>query len=166
MSFEPFFDYDQINDEMAADIREAYVELRAAQDTLISSTDSQEILAAAKSLLEWQNEISIIARSINEEIFTLPAMVHVAGDVSAEEDVDFDNDDVSMIYVQRCERCGSNLHFADSEMDPYFEVGEQVGKIVMNQSMTKRIGETLYRIGDRDLEPHEFECVSLKNIFE
>lgn len=162
-SFEPFFDYAQIDAEMAQDLKEVYTDLRAAQDRLIKSTAENEILEAAKTLLECQNEISIIARSINEEIFTVPAMVHVAGEVLMEDNPEDGYDD--FLYVQRCERCGSNLHFCDFEMEPYFDVGEKVAKVVVSRSPSGRSGESLYRIGDRDLEPYEFECVSLKNIF-
>lgn len=153
MSFEPFFDYEDISHEMASDLKDALGQLRQAQDDLLSAQDAESEVACAKSVIEAQNEIRLIHSAINREIYTVPAMVHVAGKPKLE----FERG--RPVYVQRCERCGSDLCHSHQEEDDHFEVGQQVGKAQVQDA------ETMYFIGERELEDHELQCVSFKEIF-
>lgn len=159
MSFEPFFDYEAISQEMAEDLSETLRQLREAQEDLLSAQDAEGQVACAKRVVEVQNEIMFIHREINRHIYTVPAMVHVAG----EPKLEFERG--RPVYVQRCERCGSDLchsynHESSEDFDnEHFAVGERIGKAEVEGA------ETMYFIGERDLREHELQCVSFKEIF-
>lgn len=157
MSFEPFFDYEAITEEIAQDLKDALEQLREAQEDLLSAQDAEGMVSCAKDVVEAQNEIMFIHREINHHIYTVPAMVHVAGEPKLEFE------EGAPMYVQRCERCGSDLSRSMQESYEHFTVGEQVGKSHMDRDKTKY--ETMYLVGDRDLYEHELECVSFKEIF-
>lgn len=153
MSFEPFFDYEALSHEMASDLRDALGQLRQAQDDLLSAQDAEGQVAHARLVVEAQNEIRLIHSAINREIYRVPAMVHVAGKPKLE----FERG--RPVYVQRCERCGSDLCHSYKEDDEHFEVGDLIAKAEVQE------GQAMYSIGERKLEDHELRCVSFKEIF-
>ena len=153
MSFEPFFNYEQISEEMAHELRDALKQLRDAQEDLLSAEDAEGVVTCARSVVEAQNEIMITHKAINRYIYTFPAMVHVAGEPKLEFD------DGRPVYVQRCERCASELCRSDREDDEYFGKGESVGKADLGEA------NATYLLGERERYDHEFECVSFKEIF-
>lgn len=161
MSFEPFFDYGRIDDEMAKDIRDVLIDLRDAQDDLVDAETEKERVEAARRVMDYGNEIRILTREINEDILAIPALVHVAGE-TVEED---ENGDV--IYVQRCERCGSELSISDIEDDEFFDAGTKVGKVISDgNSVGMASSMIMYQIGNRKLDKHEYECLSFAQIFD
>lgn len=158
MSFEPFFNYEAISDEMAEDMRDALSQLREAQEDLLSADDAEGRVSSAQRVVEAQNEIMFIHREVNRHIYTVPAMVHVAGKPKLE----FENG--RPVYVQRCDRCASDLSRSIQEGDDdHFGVGEKVAKAQMDRD--EKLYETMYLVGDRELHEHELQCVSFKEIF-
>lgn len=153
MSFEPFFDYEALSEEMAEDLRDALRQLRQAQEDLLSASDAEGLVSCARDVVEAQNEIMSVHREINHHIYTVPAMVHVAGKAKLEFS------EGRPLYVQRCDRCGSELCRSRSEEEQNFTEGELVGKAQMED------GQAMYLVGNRDLEDHELRCVSFKEIF-
>lgn len=154
MSFEPFFDYEAISEEMADDLKDALVQLRQAQEDLLSAQDAEGLVACARDVVEAQNEIMYVHREINRHIYTVPAMVHVAGKAKLE----FSHG--RPLYVQRCDRCGSELCRSRDEDETNFTEGELVGKAQMGDD-----SEAMYLVGERELKEHELQCVSFKEIF-
>lgn len=161
MSFDPFFDYEKIDEDMALDLRDVLIDLREAQEDLLASNSAKEQIALAKKVMEYSNEIRILTRDINEQILTVPALVHIAGETVEEMD------DGEIIYVQRCERCGSELSVSDMEDDEFFTAGTKVGKVISDDNaIGMRSSIIMYRIGDRKLDKCEYECLSFDQIFD
>lgn len=160
--FEPFFDYEEINEEMSSDLKKSLEVFRKAQDDLVAAKTPDRGIVCARRLLEAQNKLSLIARAINETIYTVPVMVHEAGKVKTETE-----SDGTSFRVQRCDRCGSELIAADDDdSGDFFDVGNQIAKSSVSKKINPKNRREMYYIGDRDLRKHEFECISLKNIFE
>lgn len=170
MGFEPFHDYEQLDEEQAAEIREALAEYRKASDDLLEAEAADQQVVYAKRLLKTHQNTSKVIAGVNREIYTIPAMVHTAGEVEYEEHEVLD----MMIHIQRCERCGSVLHASPRESGGFFTPGDKIGK-KSTKKLPKRSSyprgmmptfDQMYYVGERDLEKHELECVSLKSIFE
>lgn len=170
MSFKPFHDYDQLDAEQAADLKEALARYRKAQDDLLAAHTADRQIICAQRVLEANQDAVAVIDEINKDIYTVPALVHTAGEIELEE-----SDELGMsVYVQRCERCGSVLHASSSDDRGFFDEGDRIAKKAskkLNRRANRRAMmipdlNQMYFVGDRDLQKYELECVSLKNIFE
>lgn len=174
MGFEPFHDYDQISEEQAAELREALADYRKATDDLLVAHIGSRQVVCAKRVLESHLKVSKVVKSVNEEIYTEPAMVHVAGEIEYEH---YDEFGVTL-NVQRCERCGSVLMASPrDDTNAFFDEGDKIAKKNSKRYMGRSSKymrradlipdmSQMYFVGHRDLEKHELECVSLRSIFE
>lgn len=182
MSFEPFHDYDQINPEQAHSLKEALAKYRKATDDLLTAHTADREVVCAKRVLEAHEEINEVMKGLNKDTYTVPAMIHTAGEV--QEEIIEELGDLTL-HVQRCERCGSVLKVSHYDSgDNFLDIGDRVAKkssrrrrlparggARMNERMAARMEllpdiDQMYFVGDRELEDYELECVSLKNIFE
>ena len=85
-TFEPFFHYPYVTDEMADELQSAMAAHRAAQDKLLVSRTGKSRRTAAERLLAAQKELSDTANAIYETIYVTPAIIHVAGEKKHELD--------------------------------------------------------------------------------
>ena len=161
MSFKPFFDYELVTKEMAGALRDSLKKLRKLEDDLIVAHTAERQIVCTKRLLKAKDEIGLISKDIHQEVHTIPAMIHQAGEVKLEQD-----DDGSFNYVQRCSRCGSELTISDEEHGESFEEGDIIAKTSSMNGFNRRSPTRhMYFVGGRDLKKHELECVSLESIF-
>lgn len=170
--FDPFLDWEAIDDEIAADFNKAIKQYRRATEAFAKMKRGDEDFAqAARTVLKCQMKVTRLSQGILSHIYTLPVMVHVAGERKNETNPD---DPMQEGTLQRCSRCGSVLHFwhegiialtdqgprpLTEEDVPWFEKGEIVAK------GETQGGVSMYVIDPpRDLEKHERECVSLSDL--
>ena len=164
-NFEPFIDWDDISDEMVADLAEAFERFRSSQEAF----SKEKTKANAVEMLESQMAVSDVATAITHTLHTIPVMVHVAGPkVSAEED---DQEAIT----QRCTRCGSILQkwmsgyhaitpggplpLTEDDL-PWWDEGDIVAK-----SGDEHDSMTMYEVDPkRELEKHERQCYSLDSL--
>jgi hypothetical protein len=156
--FEPFFDYDSLSEEMAVELKSALSEYKKAQQDLLEAEEVIQQVNCAKRVIEAQNALMLTARTINEEIYKVPVIVHKAGRIRKERT---DYGEGEKAYVQRCKRCASELHIADDEDLEAWQIGSTVAKTSKGSPRP-----AMYLIEDRELLAHEYECVSFKNIFK
>lgn len=164
-NFEPYIDWDDFSDEMLADISSAYVTFRSAQKAF----DKKKTKQNAVALLRSQMEIGSLAGAIHQALFTVPVMVHIAGEKTTT------NDEENETITQRCLRCGSVLQ---KWQDGYHAV-TPAGPIPLTEedmtwwekgSIVAKAGDeddsvTMYLIDPkRKLEKHERECYSLDSL--
>jgi hypothetical protein len=161
-NFEPFLDWGAITPEMAADLHENIVEFRRAQDLFLQDPTPEH----AGAVLKPQFELTKIANAIHETIFTIPVMVHSAGQKTRET-----TDDDKESITQRCKRCGSILQrwvegFAvmtpggpvelDESNLPWWDEDDRVAKATGDGGMA------MYEIEkNRELNKYELLCVDL-----
>jgi len=166
--FEPFFDYDKLTQEMTEVLHHAATRFNLARDTFIRNPPNTRLCI---DLLRAERAFDRTIDEVSRELWTLPVMVHVAG--QRETEVCEDCGEGERI-IQRCKRCGSTLHLwhehlmvltpegpAELEEDdiPWWEEDTLVAKGTDGPRMT------MYSIHpDRRLEKHEMECVSLVDI--
>lgn len=164
--FEPFFDYDKVNQEMADAFGQAIHRHKKIVEEIFRSggkCSPKQLVEALKS----NEECEEIVGAIKEDIFTIPVIVHVAEDPAEDEE--------SEGIVQRCARCKTVLSFwregiqaltaegprqIDQEDVPWWDEGTLIAKTSSSQ------GIGMYEITpqDRKLERHEVECVGLPNL--
>jgi hypothetical protein len=173
-NFDPFLDWNAIDDEIAAELNKALKNYRRAMEAFAKMKRGDEDFArAAQVFLKTQLRLQRMASGVINHIYTVPVMVHVAGEKKVETNPD--NEDQTGV-LQRCARCGSILNLwregmmmLDPEEGPrevceedlpWFEPGTVIAKAENNGSIS------LYPIeGDRELEKHERECVALNELF-
>lgn len=167
-NFDPFLDYDAVSDEMAEDLYEGLSAYESAKAHLLASpVGSKERVKWARKVLEAQKETADTAGAIYETIYTIPMIVHEAGERKIETD-----DDGNEFTVQRCKRCASVLQSwagtgemtmfgqqIDVEDLPWWEDGDVVAK-----SGDSDYRLDLYLIEDRPLEKYEYKCVALNEL--
>jgi hypothetical protein len=169
-SFEPFFDYEKITQEMADSLRDAVVRHRLATDSLIRSPAN---IQRSTEVIESAYEIEGVIDAIRSAIWTIPVMVHLAG---VKESEMCEHCEYAEYVIQRCKRCGSTLHLWHENLGvltpdgprelgpddvPWWDENEIVAKAQHGPTMT------MYRIDpSRLLEKHEMECVSLADLEE
>lgn len=151
--FEPFFDYDQLTDEMVDHFHDALTRNIEAQEAFHKEKNRENL----KAVLESHSLITGCAEAIRETIWTEPSTIHVVGPCVEEPHDDHD----CLMQVQRCTRCGSVL-LAWCEHMPYpkesidwWEEGTVVSKFQAHGMM--RIAS----VGDRRLERYEVMCVDI-----
>lgn len=164
-NFEPYIDWDSVSAEMSNDMHAKLTEYKAA----IKDFEEFNTPANCARVLKTQFELSNLSSVIHQSLFTLPVMVHIAGEKISEVDPEEHN-----AVVQRCTRCGSVLqswceafsiltplgprHLEESDL-PWWEPGQIVAKATDDDSMT------MYEIEKgRKLEKHEKECVDLTGL--
>jgi len=173
-NFDPFIDWEAIDDEIAADLNKAVKNYRRAQLGFAKMKRGDEDFAkAAQVFLKSQLHLTRLANSVINHIYTVPVMVHIAGERKTEVNPD---DESSEGILQRCARCGSILHlFRDGlmvldpetgprEMQeedlPWFDPGALVAKA------ETETGVQMYVLDDKhELKKHERECVALNELF-
>lgn len=169
MNFDPFIDYESVNEEMAADLHQAMRAQREAAQDFVS--DDEPDLAKAAKFLEITNDVNSTVGAIMETLYTLPVMVHVAGERKEENNPD---DESEQGVVQRCKRCGSVLHFwregiaiftpegprmLQEDDVPWWEEGTLVAKGQSDSTLA------MYEIEEkRELEKHERECLDMNSL--
>jgi len=165
-NFEPYLDWDSIEDEMVDDLHELFMEFRKAKKNFISSKSKERAVAVLKA----QYELGRITTAIHHAIFTRPMMIHVAGPKQKIAD-----EDGSDQIVQRCKRCGSILQLwsenfmavtpagpipLEEEDVPWWDDDDVVAKAGDPDQ-----GMQMYEVGkDRELERHERLCPDLTSL--
>lgn len=166
-NFDPFLDWDKIDHAQAKKLAKTALHHRRAVDRLIEDPSPEN----AAKVLRGHHELQQVAQDIEMKIFTVPAMIHIAGPVI--EKTDDNGDD---IMEQRCARCGSVINQWSSGMMmitaqgpmrlerdevPWVDEGVTVGKA----DHGSHIGCYLLN-GRVELESHEVECVDLAKAFD
>jgi hypothetical protein len=168
-NFDPYFDWSELSDDMASDLHAHYLRHRRALDAFLDrKTPDREL---AKEVMDSHEELSRTAEVIKMALWTEPVMVHVAGERKMETNPD---DPEQEGVLQRCQRCGSILHFWAEGMGvmtpegprilnedeiPWWPSGELVAKA------TNELGMKMYEVEKgRKLAKHEIECVSLAEL--
>jgi hypothetical protein len=170
-NFEPYMDWGAIDQEMSDDFHAAMVEQLRAR----AAFEAENTPANAAALLKATVEVSEVGDRISRTIWTLPMMVHVAGEKRVEECPDCD--DRHERVVQRCSRCGSMLQmWHDSilvmtergpapmpeESIPWWDVGSNIAKSNDDEMGTM----SMYEIKDREFDKHEMICPDLSALSE
>lgn len=163
-NFDPYIDWSKTTDEQAREMAKRMSKARMLANKLMF-TPNAELLA---QWMEAQQEMAACAEEIEEELWTTPAMVHIAGPVGDEEAADG-----SLCKIQRCSRCKSVLTFwrhgmYRSTYDGAEEVGEEDADFFPEGTalakITRPFGMHIYSIDGRELEKHERECVAMPDI--
>jgi len=164
-TFDPFYDFDAITDEMILDLHKAVVGYKQSARRFEAMRSKREAISVLKTQLEVQETYDAIMRAI----WTIPAMVHIAGQKRSETHPKSGAE----ATVQRCQRCGSMLQLwhdgmivmddegpteVDEEAVSWWNEGEIVAKA------THAGGMHMYEIGDRELHHYEHECVDIKGV--
>lgn len=171
MNFEPFIDFESVSEEMAEDAHAMLSRYRKAVDAFVAGSPND--VAACAEVLESAHEMDKVFRASYNHLYTMPVMVHVAGEKRVEQNPD---DSSQEAIFQRCARCGSVLSFFHEEMgilDPEtgtarrMEEGDipwwEEGTIVAKSNSEHGIG--MYEIAaDQELEKHERMCVALNDL--
>lgn len=164
-NFEPFFNYDKLTQEMADDLHRAMVKHRLASDTFIRLATPTK----GKDVLESSYEVEMVIDEIRQAIWTIPVMVHLAGERKAETCLDCGDEEG---VVQRCKRCGSVLHAWNEHLavltpDGPRELEEDEVRwwdvdAIVAKGTSSGGSMLMYRIDpSRELERYEMECISL-----
>jgi ribosomal protein S27AE len=169
MNFEPFFDYESVDERMASDLHSVITDYRKCCQRF----ESNGSVVNAVAVMKAQDELQHVYEAIKHSIFTVPALVHVAGPKKVETHPESGNE----ATVQRCSRCGSVIQLwhehmiamtgegpreLDEDEVPWWKVGDVVAKC------NHPAGMNLYEIENRPLKRHERECVDMsmiENIF-
>lgn len=168
MNFDPFYDYDSIASEMVDDLHKAVVD-NTASVKLFAREKTRE---NAISVLKAQRQIQIVYDNVMQTLWTVPAMIHLAGEKKIEVHPETEIEGV----VQRCKRCGSVLQFwyeglihmtsvgpqqVDEDDVSWWRDGDRVGKC------SHEHGINLYEIDpQRSLEKHERDCVNMAGVID
>jgi hypothetical protein len=166
-NFDPFPDWEKVDQEMADDLHQEVV----GQQRALKVFESEPTPENAAALIEFYTKTQATVAAIITAIWTQPVMVHVAGERKWEKNPD---DDDQEALLQRCTRCKSVLNFwfdsmmtvgedgprpIDQEEIPWWENGEFVAK------GDGESGYSMYLIEKgRELEKHEFECVGMPEL--
>jgi hypothetical protein len=174
LNFDPFIDYELLDQASANELHLAAKEHRDAVDDFVA--DEHASVHKAKTVLQKVDQVDKTATKILTDLWTVPVMVHLAGEKKTEDNPDKPEQEVE---VQRCQRCASILNFwhedmaqelpdgfdgfdvdNDAEVDHHWwEPGDVIGKV----GDESHIG--VYSIDPkRELEKHERECVSLSEL--
>jgi hypothetical protein len=171
-NFDPYFDYESLNDEMVDDLHKALRRYYVIQQDISSSESTSK--AKVKELLESFDEVTNVMTDVKRAVYTVPSMVHKAGPKKWETNPD---DEDQEAVVQRCSRCGSVLSWwnegvmgmgedgrprvLEEDDIPWWDEGATVAKSTNDNMMG------LYEVAQgRDLDKDERECVSLAGLEE
>lgn len=169
MAFEPFLAYELLDEKMAGKLHKQMKDYREALDTFVE--DEEPDIEKARVLMQAMEEMEDVYKDVTNDIYRIPAIVHIAGERSEEENPDNPEETAT---VQRCSRCGSMLQFwydglmylsrnyeirpLEEEDSRWWDVGQQIAK-------HDTPGATdLYPIKDRELERWETECADLSGL--
>lgn len=163
--FDPFLDWDAVEDEMVNDLHSALLDYEKAKHVFMFNKTRER----AVKLLQAQLKIGQISSAIHSTIATMPVMVHVAG--PRIEEIDEEGHDT---MIQRCKRCGSMLQFWHEGMGvmtpagpaglqpedvPWWGDGQTVAKGTTQNAMA------MYEIDEgRPLAKHERPCPALDEL--
>jgi hypothetical protein len=170
-NFEPYIDWASVSPEMAKDMHEKMLEYRAAIKAFEASGSTKD----CSDVMRCQFELTNISAVIQQQLFVLPVMVHIAGEKIHEPSLHGDEDEEPHEHIiQRCTRCGSILQMwcevvrlltpegpvqVPEEGISWWEPGAVIAKASDDDSMT------MYVIEDgRELEKHEHECLDLTGL--
>lgn len=166
-SFDPYYDWSKVTDDHADDLKEFIQLLDDAKQDVLEHGDNE----AAGEFLRVNAAMKDFYEEVLDEIFTVPVMVHVAGEKKIENHADEPDIEVT---VQRCQRCASPLQMwhegmmgMTAEGLKRFEENEvpwwDEDKIIAKATSPTGIG--MYEVeSDRELEDHERECVGLPSM--
>lgn len=174
-NFDPFIDWEAIDDEIAAELNKAVKNHRRAVDAFARMKRGDEDFAkAAQVVLKTYVKMGRTAQGIINHLWTVPVMVHVAGERKWETNPD--DEDVQGL-LQRCARCGSILHLfhegmmvLDPETGPRAMTEDDLpwytpGDVIAKSDQGGNVSMYLIENG-RELEKHEHECVALNELFD
>ena len=167
-SFEPYPDFEKITQEDADELHQLFRDYRQKSDRL----EQEARVEYVADFLQSFHAMNVRIEETVNRIWTVPYMVHVAGDKKTEQNPD---DPTEEGIFQRCSRCGSTLNFwreglmfltpdgpkemAEEDV-PWWTPGERIAKRDGGPQ-----GYGMYRIdADHELEKHEIMCVSLESL--
>lgn len=135
-SFEPYYESADIRPRDALELQRLVQQYRDAISALVAADTDDGRVEAAGRLLEAQRGLTDLAEEVNDMIYRIPVMVHVAGKPKQEEI------DGREVWIQRCSRCGSRLHM-------WFDGQKYL-------SVNKR-GNLSFPLNDEDIEELDLE---------
>lgn len=169
-AFEPFLAFELLSKKQAAELHTAMCEYRDTVDEFIK--DDEPDIEKARQMMESISAMDEAYKEIAEDIYRVPAVIHIAGERGEESNPD-DSDQTAV--VQRCSRCGSILQFwfegimylgvdgkvreYEEDDDQWWNIGEQIGK-------TDAPGVIdIYPVeADHEFERWETECADLSEL--
>lgn len=167
MGFDPYFDWAGITPELTAGFLKALTSHNEFRKKFEGDPTPENLGA----YLKVYDELQTVHDNIMRGIYTVPAMVHVAGARKRETHPD---DPMQEAMLQRCARCGSVLHVwhehaivfgpegpqeIQEEDVPWWDEGQKVAKASQPGQLE------IYEVEpDRELEKHERMCVSLSDL--
>lgn len=173
-NFDPYFDFDNIEPKLAKELARTWTATRDAAHVMADDPTPENVGNYLRHVQKYDG----VFEKVKEDIFVVPVMVHVAGETKDEVHPDGDPEiPEHHATVQRCSRCGTMLHIWHPSMvvmgdegpehvaetdTPFWPKGTVVGKSHDEDDLLART--TMYQIEDRDLEPHERECVDLSGL--
>jgi hypothetical protein len=174
LNFDPFIDYELLDQASANELHLAAKEHRDAVDDFVS--DEHASIQKAKLVLQKVDAIDKTATKVLTDLWTVPVMVHVAGEKKTEQNPDNPEHEVD---IQRCQRCASILNFWHEDMAvelPDGFDGFGVDLDAQEDHHWWKPGDVVGKVGDeshigvysidpkRELQKHERECVSLSEL--
>lgn len=164
-NFDPYIDWQAMNEKMVDDFHDLLVRFKSAQDDLLKTKSKEKVI----EVIKLQIEMSRISAAIQQTLFVMPVMVHVAGEKTKKL-----GEDGSEQVSQRCQRCGSVLQFwkegyaaatptgpipLDEDDLPWWSKEDLVAKATNDSSAT------MYGIDkERPLKKYEMSCPDLKSL--
>lgn len=169
-NFDPYFDWDLITEEIAADLQMAMRRYYGFARDLANAREPDVELARA--VLESHDELDDVVVAIKRHCYRQPMMVHISDEPQMEDN---NEDGPSEVLVQRCQRCKSVLHFWHEGMmiltpgGPHELQTDEVPwwpkDTIVAKHNTEDGGVGMYEIeANRDLDSHELECVGIPNL--
>jgi hypothetical protein len=166
-NFDPFPDWEKVDQEMADDLHAVVVQQREA----VEAFEENKTPENAAELIRLYTETQATCEAIMRAIWTQPVLVHVAGEREWEKNP---GDEDQEALLQRCQRCKSVLSFwfenmmmmaddgprpMDQDEIPWWEKGEIVAKGEGENGFSMYLVEK-----GRELEKHEIECVGMPDL--
>lgn len=105
-AFDPFLAYELMDDKLASKLHDVLKTHRKNIDVFTDSDDAD--VEKARKVMQSLEACEKVYNEIADEIYRVPAIVHVAGDTKEESNPDNPEE---FATVQRCSRCGSMLQF-------------------------------------------------------
>ena len=163
--FEPYLDWSSLTQEMADDLHQLISAYKAAQKKFEEHNTTEN----AADLMRLQLELTATSAAIQQDLITIPVLVHLAGPKTEGTDSEGHEE-----IVQRCTRCGSLLQrwcealvsmtpagprSVEQDEMPWWDPGDVVAKASGDN------GHAMYEITEgRALEKHEKECLDLTGL--
>ena len=163
--FEPYFDWDKISEQMLDDTHEATVMYARSRDRFLA----QKTKANLAAFLSSQQTLSKTALLVEQAIFVVPTMIHIA-----DEPIEGEDEDGDKTITQACQRCKRVLMLWTANQVVYVpgHGGMELLPEHLNWwskgdriALTKDQKNSYIVPDDRELKPYEHPCPDFGEMF-